>query len=61
MALISSSCHLCISAAVRYEFMVGPPKVILKRNEAGDMTEPYEDAVVEVPEVRLFEANWFCR
>ena len=33
-----------------YEFMVGPPRVILKKGEDGENLEPYEDAVVEVPE-----------
>ena len=33
-----------------YEFMVGPPRVILKKGADGENLEPYEDAVVEVPE-----------
>lgn len=33
-----------------YEFAVGPPKVITKRDESGDKLEPFEEAVIEVPE-----------
>lgn len=34
-----------------YEFEVGPPKVITKRDpDTGDRMEPMEEAVVEVPE-----------
>jgi GTP-binding protein len=33
-----------------YEFAVGPPKVITRRDAAGVLTEPVEEAVVEVPE-----------
>jgi GTP-binding protein len=36
-----------------YEFQVGPPRVITRReggNEKGALLEPYEEAVVEVPE-----------
>ena len=33
-----------------YEFAVGPPKVITRRNEAGTVEEPVEEAMVEVPE-----------
>ena len=33
-----------------YEFMVGPPRVILKKGPKGENQEPYEDAIVEVPE-----------
>ena len=34
-----------------YEFMVGPPKVIFKEDDKGKKQEPFEDAVVEVPEM----------
>lgn len=33
-----------------YEFAVGPPKVITKRSEEGTVLEPFEEAVIEVPE-----------
>lgn len=33
-----------------YEFAVGPPKVITRRGEGGDLLEPVEEAVIEVPE-----------
>lgn len=33
-----------------YEFAVGPPKVITRRDENGTLMEPVEEAVVEVPE-----------
>lgn len=33
-----------------YEFAVGPPKVITRRDEAGTLVEPVEEAVIEVPE-----------
>jgi GTP-binding protein len=33
-----------------YEFCIGPPYVILKKNEEGKTTEPYEEATVEVDE-----------
>lgn len=33
-----------------YEFAVGPPKVITKRDDSGSRLEPFEEAVVEVPE-----------
>ena len=33
-----------------YEFCVGPPKVITKQGEDGTKLEPFEEAVIEVPE-----------
>ena len=33
-----------------FEFQIGAPKVIEKLNDKGDAEEPYEEAVVEVPE-----------
>jgi GTP-binding protein len=33
-----------------YEFAVGPPKVITKTDEEGHKLEPFEEALVEVPE-----------
>jgi GTP-binding protein len=33
-----------------YEFAVGPPKVITKTGDDGSKLEPFEEAVVEVPE-----------
>ncbi len=33
-----------------YEFMVSPPRVLLKQDENGDTTEPMERAVVDVPQ-----------
>jgi GTP-binding protein len=33
-----------------YEFAVGPPKVITRRDESGTLIEPVEEAVIEVPE-----------
>jgi GTP-binding protein len=33
-----------------YEFSVGPPKVITKKSEDGTKLEPFEEAVIEVPE-----------
>lgn len=36
-----------------YEFQVGPPKVITKTDADGKKLEPYEDAVVEVPEEHM--------
>ena len=33
-----------------YEFAVGPPKVITRRDENGVLVEPVEEAVIEVPE-----------
>lgn len=36
-----------------YEFQVGPPKVITKLDADGKKLEPYEDAVVEVPEEHM--------
>lgn len=33
-----------------YEFAVGPPKVITRRDENGTLMEPVEEAVIEVPE-----------
>ena len=33
-----------------YEFAVGPPKVITRRDDAGVLIEPVEEAVIEVPE-----------
>lgn len=33
-----------------YEFMIGPPQVITKKDDAGNTLEPYEEAVVEVTE-----------
>lgn len=36
-----------------YEFQVGPPKVITRVDEGGKKLEPYEDAVVEVPEEHM--------
>lgn len=33
-----------------YEFSVGPPKVITKRSDDGTLLEPFEEAVIEVPE-----------
>jgi GTP-binding protein len=32
-----------------YEFQVSRPRVITKRNEAGELQEPYEELVVDVP------------
>jgi GTP-binding protein len=34
-----------------YEFQVSRPRVITRRDEAGQMVEPYEEAVIEVPSV----------
>jgi len=34
-----------------YEFTIGPPEVITKKDENGHTVEPYEEAYVEVPEV----------
>jgi GTP-binding protein len=33
-----------------YEFSVGPPKVITKKSDDGTTLEPFEEAVIEVPE-----------
>ncbi|KAI8111621.1 hypothetical protein M9435_004121 [Picochlorum sp. BPE23] len=33
-----------------YEFSVGPPKVITKKSDDGTLLEPFEEAVIEVPE-----------
>ena len=33
-----------------YEFQIGPPKVIIKTDEKGNKTEPYDEAIVDVPE-----------
>ena len=33
-----------------YEFCIGPPSVIIKKNEEGKTVEPYEEATVEVDE-----------
>lgn len=33
-----------------YEFSVGPPKVITRRDESGTLVEPVEEAIIEVPE-----------
>lgn len=33
-----------------YEFMIGPPQVIIKEGEDGTKLEPYEDVVVDVPD-----------
>jgi len=33
-----------------YEFTIGPPEVITKRDESGAKVEPYEEAYIEVPE-----------
>lgn len=33
-----------------YEFAVGPPKVITRRDDSGTLIEPIEEAVIEVPE-----------
>ena len=33
-----------------YEFTIGPPEVITKRDESGSKIEPYEEAFIEVPE-----------
>lgn len=33
-----------------YEFSVGPPKVITKKSDDGTKLEPFEEAVIEVPE-----------
>ena len=36
-----------------FEFQVSRPRVITRRNEAGSLEEPYEEAVVEVPSDRV--------
>jgi predicted membrane GTPase involved in stress response len=33
-----------------YEFAVSRPRVILKKGEAGELLEPYEEVTIDVPE-----------